>query len=344
MDTQTVDDVETEEIDDIDAEIGELIDGANDVDDKETAKAEDAPEVIEDAPEVLDPLAPPDRWNQKFKDPFNALGGLQAGQPLPEGFDPRAVQQAWLDFHEDRQSYVTPLEQERAQLRSQLDRYNQVLAPYEQSWRMAGMTPEQGVSQLLAWSAALQQDPQTALRKLAQSYGVDINQMVDQQEWVPPEVADLRNQVDHLNNALTQFQTNAVSQQKYQQETAIEQQLTAFRTATDEHGNPKHPHYETLEPLMAGIYTSALQQVQRGALAEMPSLEAIYEQAAYAHPDIRNELMRSREEQEAAQKAAAAKKAASASKSVKSKGSGGGKAPEKSIEEEVGEIFDAQAA
>lgn len=337
----------------LDDEIGALIDGAAADETPEEAAAleaiesetneapnESAAPTEQEIEEAIEALSPPDRWDPKYKEAFNALNN-------PEGLDPRAVQQAWLDYHAERQGYHTQLEQERAQYQRQLDEFNQVLSPYEASWQMAGLTPAQGVRQLMGWAGALQKDPQGTIERLAKSVGIDLGeyaqQKLQEREWVDPQVSTLNEQVTRLQNELRTMREHSVRAQAEAKMTAIDQQLADFANATDDHGNPAHPHFAELEATMAGLYTQAVQDVQRGARQSMPTLDELYDQAAWAHPEIRAQLLERQAQDSAARNAGAAQKAATASRSVKSKGAGTDTSPPVSLEEEVGAAYDAMA-
>lgn len=344
----------------IDDEIAALIDGAESTEEvtetpevDETDTQEAAPEATEEptaeeVQEAIEALTPPDRWNSKFKDAFSALDQLQGIEGLPEGFDPRAIQQAWLDYHTDRQAYITPLEQERAQYAKALAEFQEVLAPYEQTWQMAGLTPAQGVRQLMGWAGAIQQNPQKAIERLAQTVGIDFAELAaakaKENEWQDPQVVTLQKQVEQLTGHLRSLQQETLQSTQSARNAAIEQQIAAFRDAQDEHGNPLHPHFADLEPLMYQEYMGAIQALQNGVIQQMPTLEELYESAAWKHPDVRAARLKAQQEQEAARDQDKAQRAATASRSVKSKGAGKDSAPAKSIEEEVGELYDQQAA
>ena len=130
----------------LEEEVAGLLDGqANDDSIEETPEVPEVPEPagqdddppVEEPEEIVEPLQAPDRWAAPYKEAFSSLAGLKPGEPLPEGFDPRSVQEAWLEYHKERQAYVTPLEQERANLQAQFQEWEQALAPYAQAWQMA---------------------------------------------------------------------------------------------------------------------------------------------------------------------------------------------------------------
>jgi hypothetical protein len=327
----------------LDDEISALLDGDVTDDTPEEQEAAEAAaneqegdQSAQDAvEEALEALSPPDRWDQRYKEAFNALNN-------PDGLNPRDVQQAWLDYHKERQGYHTQLEQERAYYANQLREFQEVVEPYNQTWQMAGLTPAQGVRQLMGWAGSLQKDPQGTIERLAQSVGIDLaeyaQQKLQEQEWQDPQVKGLEKQVSALTAHLRGLQEQTLRGQQSAQEAAIDQQLTAFRDAVDEHGNRLHPHYEAVKETMGAL---AMQHVQQGQ--PVPPLDQLYEQATWAVPTVREQLLRAQMEQDSAQKASAAERAATASRSVKSKGAGSDTAPAKSIDEELSDAIDAMA-
>lgn len=353
-------------VDSLDDEIGALIDAQgedvaeetpeemeaalNETDEspeaEETEEAEAPAEEPTTVEEALEALSAPERWAGQYKEAFNALNNLQGVKGLPEGFDPRGVQQAWLDYHTERQSYATQLENERNHYGQALQEFQEVVAPYQQSWEMAGMSPAQGVRQLMGWAGAIQQDPQAAIERLAKTCGVDLAgyaaQKARENEWKDPQVHELTNEVAQLKDHILASQQRTVQEQQAATQTAIDQQLTEFASAKDEHGELRYPDYEVLDRDMAGLYIAAAQQYQQGQRQEMPSLEELYETAAWANPDIRAKRLAAQVQEQSAQTQSAAAKAATASRSVKSKGTSSGTESALSLDEEVGALIDEQ--
>ena len=324
-------------VDSLDDELTALIEGSEETTEEAGAAAEPEAPAAE-VEEVLEALQPPDRWDSRFKDAFNSIG--------QEGFNARDAQQAWLDYHTERQAYHTQLEQQRAQYAQALHEYEQVTAPMSQTWQMAGLSPAQGVRQLLGWAQGLQQDPQQTILRLAQVSGVDLashyQQQKEAEEWQDPMVRQLTENLVQLSDQFKTFQQETVREKHSAQRTAIDQHLDAFRSAVDEHGDLLYPHANTLDQRMASLYTEALTQVQQGTRQALPSLEDLYQEASWSHPEIRAELMKKQAEKDAARNTAAAANAGEASKSVKSKGAGKDVAPQQSIDDEIRGYIEAQ--
>lgn len=262
-------------------------------------------------PAELPPLEAPAMWGKPYKDAFAKFA--------PEH---RESAQAWLDQWKESQGYITRKEQEFADYRRNLDPIHSVLQPYEQYWAQQGMTTESGVRQLLSYAEALARDPVSMIPKLAQMYGVDLQQLVADQPYVPPEMIALQQQVQYLQQANLQQQ----HQQQQAFNARLSEEIRAFQTAADEQGNLKAPHFERVFDTMLAL--------ARGGAAR--NIQEAYERAVLLDSDLQAELSAERAKQEAATRAAQANKASGASRTVKSKSTTDGQ-PTKSIRQALEE-------
>lgn len=275
----------------------------------------DAPPAAAGEPSTAEPLPalePPPMWGKQYKEVFGKL----AGTP-----DYRSAAEAWINQYKESQGYITKKEQELADYRKQLDPIREVLSPYEQYWQRQGMDTRQGLSQLLSWGQALASNPQATLLELSKLYNVNLREALAEQPYVDPQVQTLQQELQQVRQMLQQQQQGGLQEQQNR----VLEQLKAFETATDEQGNPKHPHYQRVFDKMVGL--------ARGGLTK--SIEEAYELAVSLDKELQAEIAQKRAAEEAAARAAEAKKAAEASRTVKSKQTGSGTQPERNLRDEI---------
>lgn len=293
------------------------------------------PEVIE--PEtVLEPLEPPPKWDKRYKEVF------QKWNELPEG---RNYQEAMLELYNQGQGYTTKVEQERAQLRDYYERMDSVIQPYQQLIAMTGATPDQFIRQAMGLTMQLQQNPRETILRLAQSAGIDLSQVGQDQPYVDPTVKALQQQLQALQQQDVQRQQRQAYEMRERVRTESEQQLNAFASAQDESGQPLHPHLDTVQETMAELIRGreAQRQYQPG-LASM-TLDEAYERACKLSPEVAQAVESQKAAKEAAARHAKAKKEQEAAKRVTGKKTGADRAGDESLEETIrASMRKAQAA
>lgn len=256
-------------------------------------------------------------WGKQYKEVFSQIA------QTPEQ---RAAAEAWLNQWKETQGYITKRDQEYADYRKRLEPIYETIQPYEQYWRMQGMDSVQGIRQVLSYAESLARDPAGMIPKLAEMYGVDLGQLIQQQPYVDPEVQTLKQQLQQLQAS----QIQAQQAQAAQVQNRLIEEIQAFETAVDEQGNPKAPHFQRVFDRMVGL--------ARGGLAQ--GIQQAYEMAVSLDAELQAEIAAEREKQTAATRAAEAKKAVEASRTVKGK-STEGNPPEKSIREELAAQLEA---
>lgn len=165
------------------------------------------------------------------------------------------------------------------------DPINQAIAPFEQQLRAQGQTPQQFVSGLLNIYGYLQQDPVKALDWLAQNtlgQGWTIQELarwMDEQGHQGHRIDPVKQELEQLRSQVQQLS------QLPQQQRREAAQLQISEWAKDK------PDFEALRPLMASL---ANQNPQA-------SLDALYEQARWAHPEIRQRILQEQEDKRRAE-------------------------------------------
>jgi hypothetical protein len=199
-------------------------------------------------------------------------------------------------------------------------RYEAVLAPVAQAFKARNLSVEDGLNRLLGAQDYLDRDPAGAIAWLAQSYGVDLQNLestpsAPQAPRFDPMVQQLQQQTQYLESQLNGFlqsQTLGVIEQFAQGK----------------------PHYADVE----GDLVNIIPMVKAANPGATPQevLEKAYDQAIWSNPNVRAKLIAEQAAQEQAKQAEALKaKAAQAQKAAVSiKGSSNGtSAPRKQAQE-----------
>ena len=295
-------------------------------DDAEGVEATAEP-VAEPEPE-LEPLEPPHMWGKEYKDTFNEWGNLENG---------RAYQEAMTKLYGETQAHVTKKEQEAAAYRREVDQWNSMFQPYANEFRMRGITPHAVTNQMLGYYQALQSDPAQAIQRLAKEHGVDLEKMVQEQPYIPPEVAAMQKQLEQMQAAQQQREQYAAQAEQHQ---AL-QRIETFAKATDASGQPLRPHFDQVIDQMTGLIQAF--KYQHGSVPNDDQLQTIYENACKLDEDISAQVAAKAEAEEAARKSAEAKKAKSAAKRPQGKQTGHG-GESKSLKDDLSAAWDEQVA
>lgn len=305
------------------------------------------PEAVEAAEptteEVLEALEPAPKWDKRYKEVFSHwMEAGEDGNPLyPNGRD---WQQAMLDLYKEQQGYATKVEQERAEARKQAEEYQQylnqfsgILSPYRDFITQSGQTPDVSIRQGLGLLQQLQQDPQATLLRLAREKNVNLQEALSEQPWQSPEsreVEQLKKQLDAMKQEQVQREQRQVQMQMQRLRAENEAQIKAFAEATDESGNPAHPHLDKVQTTMAELIMGREQLRRNNPQLPQMGLDEAYQRAVQLTPELVAEAEKEAESKRLAEKAAEAKKAAVPAKRVKT-GSAGKSKPSLSLDQQI---------
>lgn len=239
-----------------------------------------------------EPVAPPPHWNGKGKVDWNKLpAGVKAGlaEDYKQVAELRPVAQVLAPY---AQRFAT-----------EFGGTDRALGSILQTWQFARQQPDQFAAQFIQGFSGGQ--PLDFLRKVSQHLGVDPRLLSGgdhggnggQQPGsgqleleAHPVIAELRQQLQQATGQLQQLAQQPVIAQNAQ----IDSEIQAFRA------DPAHPYFNDVKPLMAALM---------GTPGGPATLKEAYEQACYANPRIRPEMMaadqanRDRERQQAVRKA-----------------------------------------
>ena len=269
-----------------------------------------------------------------------AAAGDQAGQgqaapvPAPGNLKPelRAAWEAapaelrkWIS---DREAEVhkgfTRMDEERQYGRQMRD----VISPYMPIISAQGSDPVSAVKSMLNTAYILNTgspaQKAAALSQVAQQYQIPLELLIQgaqQQPRIDPTVADLQRQVQEL----TQFRQQELTQREQMQQHQIQSEISAFAAA------PGHEHFDAVKTYMGSLMTGG----------HAKDLQDAYDQAVWAHPELRQTVLAA--QQQTAQQAQAAQAQARAAAAKRAAGSVSGSpgtsipvaAPDRSLREEI---------
>lgn len=207
-------------------------------------------------------------------------------------------------------------------------RYEAVLAPVAQAFKVRNLSVEDGLNRLLSAQDYLDRDPAGAIAWLAQSYGVDLANLASN-----PPAPQPQPQLDPVVSHLTQHVST------------LEQQLQSFLQSQTlgvvEKVAQSKPHWAAVENDLLRIIP-LVRDANPGASHE-EILEAAYEQAVWTNPQVRAQMLAEQKAAEEKAKAdavkAKAQQAAKAAVSVKGS-SNGASAPRVPTTPSGGDIYD----
>lgn len=262
---------------------------------------------------------------QKTEPPkYKAPKSWETDEKLKADYDkfPDHIKQA-LDRREKEVEHgFTKLDEER-NFGKQL---KEVITPYMPIITSEGGTPAKAVESLLNTAYLLRTAPQAQkvqlIQNIAQQYGVDIGQLQQPQNQLPPELQAIQDRLQGIEQKITQ--TTSLHDQH--ENARIQSEVTAFAA------KPENAHFETVKAAMAPLLGSG----------QAKDLQEAYDMACWAHPQIRTELINRQNAEELAKRNAEIAKKKQASSSVT--GSPGLKTnaskSSKSIEEELSDAYD----
>ena len=274
----------------------------------------DAPQAEAPAPE---PVAPEDDLRAAIGAAWDEVAGKSDDADEPEAraperdergrfvganadADPEAPAEPVAEDKPDEVKAQAP-EEARPALPPEVERLQQTLKRHEPLYAARGIAPDAAVEALFNAQRMLETRPEEAIQVLARQYHVDLAKLVPQaQQTQPPPFQHQSPQtndpavqaaLDRLARLESQLTAQQQQAQQFQQQQ--EQAVTAQtqRMIDEFAADPKHAHFQTVEPLMAVLISSG----------QAKGLNEAYEMAVRAHPEVSKAIAQA--EREAAEKA-----------------------------------------
>jgi len=193
------------------------------------------------------------------------------------------------------------------------DSFMREAQPYEAMLRNEGSNPVAALSSFLKQAYMLRtatpQERGRLIMATAQKFGADMTPYLGQQAEQPAGQTQDLSQVQalvqqlvapHLQKIQQWETTQATAQQRQEQqmEQEIQGQITAFQSATNEDGSPKHLYFENVRPLMSAFFANG----------QAKDLEQAYDMACFANPEVRAALIADQHRTEEAKRLEEAKR------------------------------------
>lgn len=215
----------------------------------------------------------------------------------------KKLRASWDTMSEDAQEEVSKLLKDNldtkanAGRKSYLNEVDQVLAPYLPELQKLGATPAQLVDRLLKYSNALstEQYKYQAIARLAQDFNIDLTMFgraaqgqqgetqVDDNP-ADPATAELSAKLDAIMQEFSQLRGN----QRADNDKAAEKTVndwSGFNPTTNEY--TRKPYFPYVRQTMSQLIASNTVPLKDGKI----DLDAAYDAACYAHPEIREYIM-----------------------------------------------------
>lgn len=190
-------------------------------------------------------------------------------------------------------SYSGRRDKEYAEYRKRADPILSIADRYEPRFSLNGMSFDQGVNQLFSIAEFLGQSPDQALpylgntyrpndvsgtlRALAQTWGADLSQLVQDEPYVDPTVQGLMNPLAQRLAQIEQRFQQTDQERTQQARSEVAGRLQAFETAVDESGKTKYPYFRD-------VFESHMLPAIKAGFAR--DLTDAYEFAVRNHPEI----------------------------------------------------------
>ena len=241
-------------------------------DEPETTEEEEAEVTSETEEEITeqveDALAAPENWSEDIRDAFSKA-------------DP-TTQQVWLDQQKEFQRGFNTVSQEAAELRRGEEKFRDVQDVLDQvipAWQSQGMSPAQGLGQLVQLGMAYASNPQDTILHLAKMAGLDINDIGKDAPYRTSDDIQRDETISQLQARLNHFENTAQSGRVE----SLESEINAFQAETDAEGNLAHPFFAESMGNIQNLF-------QRGFNG---TLQEAYYYHVFQTPELRQKMMAS---------------------------------------------------
>ena len=271
------------------------------------APAAEAPQAVAPEPEFTVPSWAK-AWPEAARNALQSIGNITHNKGHIEPI---------LKQIEETNQYTTRRDQEFAEYRRNVDPLYKVLRDLEPSYRMQGMSLEQGVGQLVEGAKFVAtnpdqafpyfagmyrpQNPTDALVGIAKQWGVDLGKIGYEQPYIDPAVQALLTplqqklaQIEQMTAQQEAAGRQQAHQQQIQLQKAVVEKLASLETQQDESGNLRFPY-------LKDVFDDILILANAG---KVKTIEDAYDLAVKMNPQLAETVVKTAE-QKAIQEAAA---------------------------------------
>lgn len=269
-----------------------LVAKEDDITSQEDVKSEAAEEVVTSGDEAdagngdavvaqdSAKVEPPAAWNAEAKKTFSTL--------------PEDVQQYIALREEQAHRGITQKGSELAKIKRVFDPLANMLRQADPSFDADPTRGINAVGQLLQAAKFAQDSPEKFIADFASRRGIDLGELAKgtpktaQAKGKDPSVVALEQRLDAVQRAITR----PVVEREQQQKVELQKFVLDFADETDESGAPLRPYYNDVAPAMAGHVELLIKQHPEWTHGQY--LEKAYEQAAWANPYVREQLIKAK--------------------------------------------------
>ena len=233
-----------------------------------------APEPSTDQPQARDINRPPSTWKPAARAEWEKISPAVRAE----------IHRREADF-QNGQSQLLP----DATLGKNI---RQVVEPYRMMIEAEGGTPERAVADLLRTAAIFRvgsvQQKYQAVAQIAQQFGLDLRAFSGQQETQPQQQPNQQQFRDPRVDQLLAHQQRQESDRVKREAQDAENTVTRWMNEVDATGNPKRPYLGDVINEMSALVPQI--RASDPTLTHPQALDAAYDRAIWAHPEIRTLL------------------------------------------------------
>jgi len=209
---------------------------------------------------------------------------------------PAAVKAKWATLEPDVQQAISKLEEsvqtskaEWGKKAERLNRYEEIIAPHRDAWAVQGLDDQQALTRLVAAEQVLRTNAPQGIVYLAQTYGVDLRQLVQTtgapapgaQPAYPGQAAPTQALSPELQPLLEKLQTLEQQVQQQTQSASAASLATVKAQIAEFSSKPENLYFENVREDVAKILETG----------QADTLEDAYQKAIWASPEIRPLLL-----------------------------------------------------
>lgn len=192
----------------------------------------------------------------------------------------------------EAQAFITKKSEDLSRRQQKYQEFDNVLAPVEERLALMGVSSAQFVRQLVALHSYLERDPKSAIKDIADSYRLNLQDLSKQDVSVDPQYRALADRQAQLERELQGRQAAEVAYHKSQ----VDNEVHRFATERDQSGNPVRPFLDEAHPHFQEFYEHML-LIAEGLKKRYPEahpraiLDVAYDRAQGASPSVRQGLI-----------------------------------------------------
>jgi hypothetical protein len=168
----------------------------------------------------------------------------------------------------------------------------QVIAPYEAMIQAEGGTPARAVADLFRTAALFRtgtvQQKYAAVAQIANQFGIDLRRFAGQPQSQPQGQQQQQEFRDPRVDQILAAQNQERQQNAQREQAQTENTVTRWMNEADTQGNPKRPYLNDVINEMSALVPQIRQSDP--SMTHAQALDAAYDRAIWAHPEIRTLL------------------------------------------------------